>query len=190
MRYSVKLNVFLGHSNLGWCGKRWHHSLERFRVRKHAEYSQNYHRYPEASCNVKITGTHGVNSSAWFPKTKTPGWKYETDLMAMSLSEVRSRACGGSKVRYRNARWEYGRYEPDSTRGIKTNVSGGGVCSLVGPGLLGSNFQWMRPVCRRCFKDGKTVKNPRWYLLWLLSVFRMMDKLRYGDIKLVKSLNW
>ena len=32
-------------------------------------------RYPEALCSVESTGTHGVNSSAWLPMTKTPGLK-------------------------------------------------------------------------------------------------------------------
>jgi hypothetical protein len=48
---------------------------ERSNLASKAHEQHGIERYPEASCIVESTGTHGVNSSAWFPMAKTPGWK-------------------------------------------------------------------------------------------------------------------
>jgi hypothetical protein len=48
---------------------------ERSNLESKAHEQQGIERYPEASWTVESTGTHGVNSSAWFPMMKTPGWK-------------------------------------------------------------------------------------------------------------------
>ena len=48
---------------------------ERSNLASKAHEQHGIERYPEASCNVESTGIHGVNSSAWFPMTKTPGRK-------------------------------------------------------------------------------------------------------------------
>ena len=48
---------------------------ERSNFESKAHEQQGMERYPEALCIVESTGIHGVNSSAWFPMMKTPGWK-------------------------------------------------------------------------------------------------------------------
>ena len=48
---------------------------ERSILASKAHEQQGMERYPEALYSVDSTGTHGVNSSAWFPMTKTPGLK-------------------------------------------------------------------------------------------------------------------